>query len=221
MQDELNQDKKEENVLSGTLISCPVAWIQTKFPCWLESVFRRIWPRNGLKSHTRCRELKKSQDDFGDYSEKQKLIWCPAAFVLNIKGSIQTTTYTIQARQWISKTKKVGYSLRFSPYSLHGVHMAGTYYFTEKVMFPNLADSCEGGCSLGKGRGWEGWGGQWESPSNHKSNYCDSSSPPSLLPQGQNTMGYTGHSSPNPQGSPISIQFIWFCSAMQWGHINE
>ena len=29
VQDALNRDKKEENFLSGTLISCPVAWIQT------------------------------------------------------------------------------------------------------------------------------------------------------------------------------------------------
>ena len=87
----------------------------------------------------------------------------------------------------------------------HGSHILFTknkQQTNKKPMISNLADSCEGGCSPWGGRVWEGWGGQWESPSNHESNYCDSSNPFSPLPQGRNTMRCTGHASPNPQGCP-------------------
>lgn len=52
VQETWTQDQKEENFLSGTLISRPGAWIRTGFLCRFSSVFRRICPGNGSASHT-------------------------------------------------------------------------------------------------------------------------------------------------------------------------
>lgn len=78
--------KKEENVLLGTLISCPVAWIQTKFLCWFLSVFRRIWLRQGFESPTWSRELEKSQDDLGGLWWEAGTHWMPSCFHRKYQG---------------------------------------------------------------------------------------------------------------------------------------
>lgn len=180
MQDALNQDKKEENFLSGTLISCPVAWSQTKFLCWLSNVFRRSWPRNGFKSQTTEQRAGVRPGWFGRIAVSSRSSFdAQLPFVLNTKSLIQTAKYTIQARQQINKVKSIGYSVRFCPYPSQGSHTEATYWL-KKACFLILQMGVRGGVPWWQG-GSERGREVKESFSVHRSNYCDSSSLPHLL----------------------------------------
>lgn len=74
-------------------------------------------------------------------------------------------------------------------------------------LFPKHADRWEGGSSLGPGRDRSGEVRESPPPPTEAITVT-AASPPSSPRAGQNIMGCTGHSS-NPQGPPISIQWIW------------
>ena len=212
VQDALNRDKKEENFLSGTLISCPVAWIQT-FLCWLSSVFRRSWPRKGFGSDTEP-SWSKPRMTSGDCRETQELLWCPAMLVLNMKNLLQTSKYTIQARWQRNKGESIGSTLRFCPYSLQS--MAGSHSLFTETGVSKLSRQMWGRAFPG-GREGPGAGRSFGAS---EADCCSSGSHPHPL-WWQGKALWDALDAPQTQGISHFHSVFWVCSAVWGGHKHE